>query len=60
MVSEPLDERRLLQAFQVILGGEITQNLLSQDSSVWAEVFSGAKAELPFENSTVRYSPAQS
>ena len=29
MVSEPLDERRLLQSLQVILGGEITENLLS-------------------------------
>src|SRR5208283_1824208 len=29
MVSEPLDERRLLQPFQVILASEITQNFLS-------------------------------
>ena len=29
MVSEPLDERRLLQSLEVILGREITQNLLA-------------------------------
>ena len=29
MVSEPLDERRFLQSFQVIFGGEITENFLS-------------------------------
>jgi hypothetical protein len=49
-----------LEAHQVILGGEITQNLLAPGVERMDGVLSGANAERPFDNSTLRYSPAHS
>jgi len=53
MVGQALDERRLLQSLQMILGSDVAENL-PQLSSVWVGVCKGAKAELPLENSTLR------
>ncbi len=48
MVSEPLDERRLLQPFQVILGREITQNLLPPGFKCMGGSLERCKGRTPF------------